>query len=120
MSIQINTSLLNGGSGTVAWKIRVGATGTITADTAAVALSTSATQTANTRGTATFNLFLPNATTINGSGYAIMNIKNLGQPGGITNVPVTTTSVIYFSVTVTISIANANNKIITAGLFTNG
>jgi hypothetical protein len=119
MSFLVNTSLFSAGTGTVAWKLRVGTTGT-TSDPVAVSLNTSAAQTVNTRSIATFNLFLPNATTVNGSGYAIMNITNLGQPSGApANVPVTITSVMYISVTATISTANANNKIITAGLFTN-
>jgi hypothetical protein len=120
MSLQVNSSYISGGTGTVIWKLRIGTLGT-TVDTVAITLAASAAQVVNSRGNVFFNFYLPNATNINASGYAIMINAILGHPtGALINVPVTLSNQIFVSITATVSVASANNKIVGAGITVNG
>lgn len=119
MSLQMNSSYISGGTGTVIWKLRIGTLGNLT-DVIAVTLATSAAQLVNSRGNVFFNFYLPNATTINASGYAVMINSIIGHlTGAIINVPVNLTGQIYVSITATVSAGSPNNKILGAGITVN-
>jgi hypothetical protein len=113
MAMLANASLLSAGTGTVIWRLRIGATGT-TANTLVTQLTTSAAQVANARGTVFFNIYTPSANTINASGHAIMQNAILGHvTGGVVNATVVPTAPIFISITAQISVAAAN--VITGG-----
>jgi hypothetical protein len=108
-----NASILSAGTGTVIWRLRIGAAGT-TADTLVTQLTTSAAQVANARGNVFFNIYAPSATTMNASGYSIMQNAILGHiTGAVVNATIVPTNSIFISITAQISVASAN--VITGG-----
>jgi hypothetical protein len=103
-----NASLLSAGTGTVIWRLRIGAAGTV-ADTLVATLTTSAAQVANARGNVFFNVYAANTTTMSASGYSIMQNSILGHvTGAVVNATVVPTAPIFISITAQISIAAAN------------
>ncbi len=108
LSMLVNASLLSAGTGTVIWRLRIGATGTVS-DTLVCQLSTSAAQIANARGNVFFNVYTPSGTTMNASGYAVMQNALLGHvTGALVSATVVPTAPIFISITAQISIASAN------------
>ena len=104
------------GTGTVAWKLRVGAAGT-TADTLISTLTTSAAQVANAQGMAEFIVHFPTTTSAQGGGFAIMQAVVLGVVTGVQpTATIVPTGVVYVSVTATISAAAANTITAAHGL----
>jgi hypothetical protein len=108
LSMLTNASLLSAGTGTVIWRLRIGAAGT-TADTLVTQLTTSAAQVANARGNVFFNIYAPSSTTMNASGYSIMQNALLGHvTGALVNATVVPTAPIFISITAQLSVASAN------------
>lgn len=96
------------GTGTLIYRLRIGALGT-TADAVVATLTTSAAQVANAQGTANFTAHFASTTSVRGSGFAIQQAAALGTVtaanAAVTVVP---TAAIHVSVTVTCSVAAAN------------
>lgn len=113
MSLLAKANMMSAGTGTVTWRMRIGAAGT-TADTLVATLTTSAAQVANARGTVAFSVFASATTTLSSSGFAIMSGLVLGTvTGAIVNATVVPTGVVFISITAQISVAAAN--VITGG-----
>jgi hypothetical protein len=107
IGINAYTSFLSGGTGTVIWRLRIGTAGTIT-DPLACQLTTSAAQVLNSRGGANFSIYASNTTTLNASGFSIMQNSILGQiTAAITNLTVVPTATIFISITEQVSVASA-------------
>jgi hypothetical protein len=118
LSLLASASLLSAGTGTVIWRLRIGAAGT-TADTLVTQLTTSAAQVANARGNVFFSIYAPNTTTMTASGYAIMQAAVLGHiTGSVVNATLVPTAPIFISITAQISVAAAN-VLTGAGMDTN-
>jgi hypothetical protein len=103
-----NAALKSAGTGTVIWRLRIGAAGTV-ADTLVCQLTTSAAQVTNARGNVFFNVYAPALTSMTASGYAIMQNAILGHvTGAVVNATVVPTAPIYISITAQVSVASAN------------
>lgn len=96
------------GTGTLIYRLRIGAMGTI-ADSLLATLTTSAAQVANAQGRADFTVYFPNNTTAMGSGFAVQQAAVLGTVTGAgANVTVVPAAPIHLSITVQCSAAQAN------------
>lgn len=96
------------GTGTLIYRARIGALGTI-ADGLLATLTTSAAQVANAQGRADFTIYFPNTTTATGSGFAIQQAAVLGTVTGAgANVTISNTATVHLSITVQCSAAAAN------------
>ena len=99
----------SGGTGTLTYRLRVGALGT-TADALVAQLTTSAAQAARAQGRADFTVYFPSITTATGSGFAIQQAAVLGTPTAAgANVTVVPANIIHVSITITCSAASAAN-----------
>jgi hypothetical protein len=108
LALLANASYLSASTGTVIWRLRIGAAGT-TADNLVCQLTTSAIQVINARGNVSFRIYAPNTTTMNASGYSIMQNAILGHvTGAVVNARVVPTAPIYISITAQVSVASAN------------
>lgn len=117
MSMLARASYYSAGTGTVLWRLRIGASGTIS-DTIAATLSLSAAQAINSRGNVNFNIYTPltNVNTITASGFAVMGSAVLFHSAtAIVNPTIVPTSPIFISITATVSVSAAN-VIVGAGL----
>jgi hypothetical protein len=98
----------SGGTATSIWRLRIGATGTIS-DTLLAQLNTSAAQVVNSQGGSEFTVEFPTATTAIGSGFAVMQNAVLGTTTGVgataTIIPIAT---VFLSVTMQLSVINAS------------
>lgn len=107
-SIRCRVNHQSAGTGTLIYRLRIGANGT-TADGLAATLTTSAAQVANAQGAADFTIYFPNTTTANATGFAIQQAAVLGTPTAASaNVTVVPTANIHVSITVQCSAAAAN------------
>lgn len=107
-SFKVSAALKSAGTGTVTWRVRVGAAGT-TADTQVVILTTSAAQVANSFGIIEAMLRASPNTSVIGAGHSIM--QGLVLPtvvGAQVTATIVPTAVVFVSITATISIAAAN------------
>ena len=115
-SFGIKVGYQSGSTGTVAWKIRIGANGT-TADTIVTTITTSAAQVANAYGFLEATVMVNTATTMQGNGKAQHVAVVLGTiTGVIAKATINTANPIHISVTAVVSVANAGNKITSAYL----
>lgn len=107
-SIRARVLHQSAGTGTLIYRLRIGAAGTIT-DGLVAQLTTSAAQAANAQGTADFVVYFPNTTTATGSGFAIQQAAALGTPTAAgANVTISNAAAVQLSITVTCSAAAAN------------
>lgn len=107
-SIRVRVLHQSAGTGTLIYRARIGAAGTI-ADGLLAQLTTSAAQVANAQGTADFVVYFPNTTTATGSGFAIQQAAALGTVTGAgANVTISNAAAVQLSITVQCSAAAAN------------
>ena len=115
-SWSIDIGYQSGSTGTVAWKIRIGTTGTVS-DTLITTITTSAAQVANAYGYLKATVMADTDTTIQGNGTAQHAAAVLGTVTAvIAKATIVRTAPVYISVTCTVSVANAGNKITSACL----
>jgi len=97
-----------GGTATSIWRLRIGATGTIT-DTLLSQCTTSVAQVANSQGSAEFIVEFPTTTSAIGSGFAIMQNAVLGTTTGVgATATIIPTAIVYISVTMQLSAINSS------------
>lgn len=107
-AIRVVVNHQSAGTGTLIYRARIGATGTIT-DGLLAQLTTSAAQVANAQGRCDFTIYFPNNTTATGSGFAIQQAAVLGTVTGAgANVTISNAATVNLSITVTCSAAAAN------------
>lgn len=107
-SIRVLVMHQSAGTGTLIYRARIGAAGTI-ADGLIATLTTSAAQVANAQGRADFTVYFPNLTTATGSGFAIQQAAALGTVTGAgANVTISNAAAVQLSITVQCSAAAAN------------
>jgi hypothetical protein len=107
-SIRVLVMHQSAGTGTLIYRARIGAAGTI-ADGLVAQLTTSAAQVANAQGRADFTVYFPNLTTATGSGFAIQQAAALGTVTGAgANVTISNAAAVQLSITVQCSAAAAN------------
>jgi hypothetical protein len=107
-SIKAGAFYISGGTGTIIFRLRIGALGTV-ADSLAVQLATSAAQVLNGRSRCEFDIYASSSTLLNAAGFCIANNAVLGQlTGAVNNVTVVPTAPIFISITAQCSVAQSN------------